>query len=81
MPNDSQFEDHGLRHKQSCYKPLNSTWTYTCPHKNINYSGFNNGVNCLCKGMPMERSSMDKLMIHGKQNMLPVGNQRLGWKT
>jgi len=81
MPNNSQYEDHSLQHKQSCYKPLSRAWKYSCPHKNINYSAFSNGTNCLCSGMPMARSTMDRSVISGKQGMWPVGNPSLGWRN
>lgn len=80
MSSKNQYEDHGLQHKKSCYKTLDRSWQYACPHKNINYSAFSNGTNCLCAGMPIERSSMDKSMICGKKGAWPVGNPSLGWR-
>ena len=68
MSNKSQYEDHGLG---SCYKTLTDSWKYSCPHKNINFSGFSGGVNCLC-------SSGDQAQIEGKK--WPIANPILGWK-
>lgn len=78
MSNKSQYEDRGLQHRGSCYTTLNNTWKYSCPHKNVNFVGFSGGVNCLCVGMPTERSSGDKAQISGKA--WPKANPGLGWK-
>ena len=77
MPNKNQYEQYGI-HRGSCYKTVGNSWKYNCPHKNINYSSINNGINCLCSGMPMDRSSGDKAQLSGKK--WPIANPSLGWK-
>jgi len=78
MSTKSQYEDHGLVHKGSCYTTLKKAWQYSCPSKDMNYSNFSNGVNCLCSGTEDERSSWDRAVTSGKK--WPVSDKKLGWK-
>ena len=78
MSTKNQYEDRGLMHKGSCYTTLNKSWKYSCPHKNTDYSGFSNGVNCLCVGTHTERSSWDTSVVLKKK--WPMSNDKLGWK-
>lgn len=74
---------------KSCsgYKTLDNSWTYLCPKVDINYSSFNNGVNCLCPGDLSERSAFDQAIITGNIQKLIGnsqanlnGNTKMGWK-
>lgn len=78
MSTNSQYEESGIARKRSCYTTLSKTWVYSCPHKNINFSGFSGGVNCLCAGMPIQRSTGDQASLTGKQ--WPQADPDLGWK-
>lgn len=78
MYTKSKHEDNGIKHKRSSYSTLNNSWEYSCPRTNINYSGFNGGINCLCNGMPMDRSSGDRAMISGQ--LWPIDSPQLGWR-
>jgi hypothetical protein len=78
MSTKTQREHNGLRNKRSLYTTLNKSSEYSCPHVNLNFSGFNKGVNCLCTGMPMERSSGDYAQLNNKT--WPTNNNRFGWK-
>lgn len=66
---------------KSCnsYRPLSVSWNYSCPKFDVNYSTFNNGVNCLCPGDISERSSFDRTLITGNIKKWPTGNPPLGW--
>ena len=77
MSNKNEY--HGIQNKGGCYTTLEKSWKYSCPHRNINYSGFSSGINCLCTGMPTERSAGDRALISGKQ--WPISNSKLGWKN
>ena len=79
MPNKNKVENYGMNHINGSYTRLSNVWKYDCPHKNMDYSGFSYGTNCLCSKNIMERSSYDKAQIAGKT--WPVGNSSLGWKT
>jgi len=78
MSNKCQNEDSGLTTKKSSYTSLGNAWVYSCPQTDINYSGINSVVNCLCpKNEP--RTVMDQYYIN-KTMAFPVSNKRLGWK-
>lgn len=59
------------------FAKLDNAWVYSCPQKNINYSAFNSGVNCLCAGTQNARSTFDQYVMEGKQ--WPVSTDSFGW--